>query len=181
MKSLFRRWLAVPVMSLAIVALAAVPGFAAAARSSASVSTVAAVSPEAQIGRSAGQICYRAHVAWIGWQTWRCDGQEAGTTGQALSMQALEIRTRNVKVCASAHVQSIGWQPEVCATPGEPVTIGTTGQNLRLEAIRFFAPRGICAEAHLADTGWQGQRCGQTPQVGTAGEGRAIQAIKISP
>ncbi|MEZ5213990.1 MAG: hypothetical protein R2692_04095 [Microbacterium sp.] len=34
---------------------------------------------------------YRAHVQNIGWQAWRVDGQTAGTVGQGLRIEAVEI------------------------------------------------------------------------------------------
>jgi len=36
-------------------------------------------------------IRYRAHVQNIGWQGWRTDGQTAGTVGQSLRIEAVEI------------------------------------------------------------------------------------------
>jgi uncharacterized protein YjdB len=40
-------------------------------------------------------------------------------------------------VCANAHVQDIGWQGWRC---GSSVSVGTTGQSLRLEAIIITRP-----------------------------------------
>jgi N-acetylmuramoyl-L-alanine amidase len=34
---------------------------------------------------------YRAHVRNIGWQAWVTDGVQAGTTGQNLPIEALEV------------------------------------------------------------------------------------------
>ncbi len=36
-------------------------------------------------------IQYRAHVQNIGWQDWVQNGEVAGTTGQALQMEAIQI------------------------------------------------------------------------------------------
>lgn len=36
-------------------------------------------------------IRYRAHVQNIGWQAWKTDGQTAGTVGQSLRVEAVEI------------------------------------------------------------------------------------------
>ena len=38
-----------------------------------------------------GYICYDAYVQNIGWQGWQCDGDVAGTVGQSLRMEAIEI------------------------------------------------------------------------------------------
>jgi uncharacterized protein YjdB len=35
---------------------------------------------------------YRAHVSGIGWQSYVADGATAGTTGQARSVEAVQIR-----------------------------------------------------------------------------------------
>jgi hypothetical protein len=37
------------------------------------------------------RICYQAHVQNIGWQGTVCNGQQAGTTGQSLRMEAVQI------------------------------------------------------------------------------------------
>ena len=56
-------------------------------------------------------ICYQAHVQKLGWQSVVCDGDVAGTTGQALRLEALSIGVAGVgTVCAQAHVSDIGWQ-----------------------------------------------------------------------
>jgi uncharacterized protein YjdB len=50
---------------------------------------------------------------------------------EALTLSAVDT------VCANAHVQDIGWQGWSC---GNSVTVGTTGQALRMEAIRIILP-----------------------------------------
>lgn len=82
-------------------------------------------------------------------------------------------------ICYQAHVQNIGWQGTVC----NGQTAGTTGQNLRIEAIKIFlqgAPAGvgICYQAHVQNIGWQSTVCnGQ--EAGTTGQNLRIEAIKI--
>ena len=86
----------------------------------------------------AGSVCYRAHVEKIGLQDWACNGEIAGTTGQSLRLEALDIaRQDGETICANAHVQDIGWQGWRCGTS---VSVGTTGQALRMEAIRIILP-----------------------------------------
>jgi uncharacterized protein YjdB len=38
------------------------------------------------------RLCYRAHVQNIGWMTEVCDAAQAGTTGQSLRLEALQMR-----------------------------------------------------------------------------------------
>ena len=35
---------------------------------------------------------YRAHVENVGWQDWKTDGEMAGTTGESLGIEAIEIK-----------------------------------------------------------------------------------------
>ena len=57
-------------------------------------------------------INYRAHVSNIGWGDFVKSPQEAGTTGRALPMEALEIQkdsANKVSLSVEPHVQDIGW------------------------------------------------------------------------
>jgi len=130
------------------------------------------------------EICYQAHVQNIGWQTTVCNGQQAGTTGRNLRIEALRIwlvhPISGMNVCYQAHVQNIGWQGQVC----NGNQAGTVGQNLRIEAVHINlvgAPPNwnVCYKAHVQNIGWQGQVCnGQ--QAGTVGQNLRIEAIQIS-
>jgi uncharacterized protein YjdB len=67
------------------------------------------------------------------------DGQEAGTTGKDLSIEAIQIElfgggpSDNLGVIYKPHLQELGWQFFV----GNGAQAGTTGQDKRLEAIRI--------------------------------------------
>jgi uncharacterized protein YjdB len=50
-------------------------------------------------------------------------------------MEALTLSVPSGNVCAAGHVQDLGWQGFWC---GRAVTIGTTGQSLRLEAVSIY-------------------------------------------
>lgn len=82
-------------------------------------------------------------------------------------------------ICYQAHVQTIGWQATTC----NGSTAGTTGQGLRLEAVRIwlpFAPQGVgvCYQVHVQNLGWQQPACnGQV--AGTTGQGLRVEAIRI--
>lgn len=127
-------------------------------------------------------VSYRAHVSNIGWQKSVADGQDAGTTGRGLPMEALEIELNGVEGTVSyrAHVSNIGWQSAV--VDGE--TAGTTGRSLSIEAIEIELS-GAAAETydvyyrvHSANVGWLGWTENGKP-AGTAGRGLAVQAVRI--
>jgi transcriptional regulator with XRE-family HTH domain len=83
-------------------------------------------------------------------------------------------------VCYQADVQDSGWQSQVC----DGAIVGTTGQSLRLEAIKISlvnAPPAshICYQAHVQNVGWQSQVC-DGDIAGTTGQSLRLEAIKIS-
>jgi hypothetical protein len=132
-------------------------------------------------------ISYRAHVQNIGWQDWVQDGQVAGTTGQSLRMEAIQIQLNTVlpefskaSVRYRAHVQNIGWQDWV----QDGQVAGTTGQGLRMEAIQIDLGGNILDNyhvgyrAHVQNVGWQDWV--QDGQVaGTTGQSLRMEAIQI--
>jgi hypothetical protein len=80
---------------------------------------------------------YRAHVANDGWLPWVSNGAIAGTTGQAKSLQAIEIKLMNapanLHVQYRAYVEGLGWQSWV----SDGATAGTTGQGRAIQAIEI--------------------------------------------
>lgn len=81
-------------------------------------------------------IKYESHVQNIGWQSWVSDGQESGTTGRSLRMEAIKITLENMPAYSveyRCHVQNIGWQNWV----RDGVIAGTEGRSLRVEAIEI--------------------------------------------
>jgi uncharacterized protein YjdB len=130
---------------------------------------------------AAPSICYRAHVENIAWQPQVCDGDIAGTIGQSLRLEALEIVAQGAgTVCAAAHVEGIGWMNTRCVGDGGTVVVGTTGRGLRMEALRLSVSSGApCVNAHVEGIGWQGYRCGNAVEVGTTGESRRMEAISL--
>lgn len=38
------------------------------------------------------KICYTVHIQNIGWMPWEYDGNQTGTTGQDLRMEAMNIK-----------------------------------------------------------------------------------------
>ena len=120
-------------------------------------------------------LSYRGHVQNIGWQSWRNQPSAAGTTGQSLRLEAIELRGGVGMV--SAHVQDLGWMPAV----PNGTTAGTTGRSLRMEAIRVTSDVPgwqIECQAHVQDIGWMpwvadGKTCG------TTGRSLRLEAIRL--
>ncbi|HEX6544245.1 MAG TPA: hypothetical protein VF040_20990, partial [Ktedonobacterales bacterium] len=83
------------------------------------------------------QICYSTQVQNIGWESESCDGNPAGDLQlKGWRIEAVKIHLNSApagaQVCYQAQVQNIGWQNTVC----NGAQAGTTGQSLRLEALR---------------------------------------------
>ncbi len=99
------------------------------------------------------------------------------STSQKAMVQ--QLKPRSPSICYQAHVQNIGWQDFVC--DGE--VAGTTGQSLRMEAIRIIlvnAPRhmSVCYRAHVQNIGWQPFVCNGRV-AGTTGQSLRMEAIQI--
>lgn len=73
-----------------------------------------------------------------------------------------------------AHVENIGWQEWVY----NGQVAGTTGESLRLEALRIDAPFEIEAKAHLQDIGWVDYgKINKDTIIGTTGESRRLEDL----
>ena len=105
-------------------------------------------------------IVYSAHVADIGWQAERANGNTAGTTGQNKQMEAVKIYLKDVgysgSIEYSAHVADIGWQDWVT----DDSIAGTTGKNKQMEAIKIRLTGDVASHydiyyrVHVQDYGW---------------------------
>lgn len=138
----------------------------------------AEVTPNAAPGVS---VCYRAHVAGVGWEQMFTCGNKAGTVGQNRAIEALDIVVQGVAwFCAQAHTRNVGWGPsETCARGGEVITIGTTGQNRPMEAFRFSSPLTVWAQAHVQNEGWKAPVRGTWVEVGTTGKNQNLEAVMM--
>lgn len=135
------------------------------------------------IGAAGNQhVGYRAHVARQGWQDYRADGSLSGTTGQGLSMEALNIQLYNQEcdggIEARSHVANVGWQDWAAGSTG------TTGQGSQLEAIQLRLTGEMANQydiyyaVHSAEFGWLAwAKNGE--KAGSQGYGRGVQAIKV--
>jgi len=96
-----------------------------------------------------------------------------------IQVQSVSQRVRP-NICYQAYVQNRGWQFPVC----NGQVAGTTGQNLRMEAIKIWlfnanAGERVCYQAHVQNIGWQASVCdGQV--AGTTGQSLRLEAIQLS-
>lgn len=76
-----------------------------------------------------------------------------------------------------AHVANIGWQSQV----RDGQVAGTTGRGLGIEAIEFAPPSniGLKISAHIAYDGWVDYDLPSGGIVGTTGQSKSIEALKI--
>lgn len=109
-------------------------------------------------------VVYQAHSASRGWFPSVLDGQDAGTTGKSLSLQALNVVLAGVDddslVEARAHVANIGWQEWRSAG-----YVGTVGQGwpFRLLSCALMVPSRISMTStiefiRLVMVGWVGPK-----------------------
>lgn len=86
---------------------------------------------------------------------------------------------RSLHVKYSTHVQYVGWQ----GWKQDAATAGTSGQGLRLEAIKIEGinlPKGVTIkyQTHIQNIGWQGWKSNGEIS-GTSGQGLRLEGIKI--
>ena len=146
-------------------------------------------------GEAANQydVYYRVHAQDYGWLDWAKNGESAGTEGYSKRLEGIQIvlvkkgesapgSTSRPFICKmikyQTHVQNIGWQGE--KADGE--MSGTTGQSLRLEAIKIQLSSsidgGIVYKTHVQDYGWKNfVTNGQAS--GTSGQAKRLEAIQM--
>lgn len=79
---------------------------------------------------------------------------------------------KKIKYCG--HVQNVGWQD--WKHDGE--TCGTTGESLRMEAIKIDAPFEVKAKAHIQDIGWEDYGViNKDTIIGTTGESKRLECL----
>ena len=125
---------------------------------------------------------YNAHVQYDGWQSWKKDGEMAGTEGRSLRVEALNIKLinapSNAGIIYRTHVQYDGWQ----AWKSNGQMSGTSGRSLRVEALEIklqnMSNYTVEYQVHIQDYGWSGWYIdGET--AGTVGQGKRLEAIRI--
>ena len=148
--------------------------------------------------RNDAGLWYRAHVEQAGWLPAVHDGQTAGTTGQSARLEAIKITPpEGLVLDVIAHVQKLGNKEYRDIRRGEssgtgssdndPI-IGTTGERLRLEAIKIKVVSNATGKflryrGHVQGMGWQAWRSAPIGSyaawAGTTGEARRLEAIQL--
>ena len=141
-------------------------------------------------------VYYQVHAQNFGWLDWAKNDASAGTEGFGLRLEGIRIMvvpkgdpapgaterpfvTTNLQVVYQTHIQNIGWQG--WQQNGE--LSGTTGQNLRLEAIEIKNNNnesnvGLEYQTHVQNIGWQGWK-EDGELSGTANQGLRLEGIQI--
>ena len=125
---------------------------------------------------------YRAHTAKYGWLPTVSDGAMAGTKGEFLRMEALDLSLRNApegsSIRADALVEGEGWQG------WREGSVGTTGRYLEMQAVKVELT-GPVAEgydvwyrAQCEHYGWMGWAKNGDP-VGNEGYGYRLEAVQV--
>src|SRR5438876_508539 len=118
--------LLVPMLVLALLNTA---GFSTVAKAASKSST----SQKVLVSKStpgSTDVCYRAHVQNIGWQNWILGGQVAGTTGQDLGIEAIQILIKSTSGSANDCLYIAGKYAQFSGLLGlatSPITIAPDG------------------------------------------------------
>lgn len=146
-------------------------------------------------GEMAGlyDVYYRVHASGMGWMGWAKDGESAGTTGLATSLEAVQVVLVHKGEAAPGStdasylttpdisyrsLMSDGWQNEVAI--GE--TSGIAGQDsIHAFELNAGSPTdgSLKYRVHLSDLGWQDYVAGGI--AGSADGMHSIQAVEIAP
>ncbi|MQM73701.1 MAG: hypothetical protein DUD26_05860 [Eubacteriaceae bacterium] len=132
-------------------------------------------------------ISYYTHVQNIGTQSWKADGEIAGTTGKSLRVEGIAIKVADPEYLGTsgnidyrAHVQNVGWQD----WKKNGAYAGTTGQGLRMEAIQIKLDGDLANQydvyysCHVQNYGWLAwAKNGESS--GTEGLALRVEAIQI--
>jgi uncharacterized protein YjdB len=127
-------------------------------------------------------LAYKTHVQNVGWQDWVNDGVQAGTSGKALRVEALNIKLINapagMKIKYQTHVQNVGWMDYV----SDGQLSGTEGKAYRVEAIRIKIENAegysVQYQTHVENVGWQ-DWVSDGELAGTEGRSLRIEALRI--
>ncbi len=140
-------------------------------------------------------VYYRVHAQNFGWLGWAKNGEKAGTAGYAYRLESIQIQLvekgnaapgstegafKYPKISYTTHVQNIGWQKKSY----DGALAGTTGQSLRLEAIKISLPYqeysgNVQYRTHIQNIGWEKNFKTNGQISGTSGQGLRLEAIQI--
>ena len=133
---------------------------------------------------SGPSLVLQGHVAERGWLPAVGGGEDVGTTGRGLALQAvrasLEGAGEGSSVSIAAHVAGIGWQDAASA----PSYAGTVGQGRAVQAVRVSLSGPVSDSydvwyrVHAAGYGWLGwAKDGEA--AGTEGLGVQAEALQV--
>ncbi|AAK76749.1 transglutaminase/protease-like cytokinesis protein 3 [Clostridium acetobutylicum] len=127
-------------------------------------------------------VTYETHVQNIGWQDWVYDGNESGTEGKGLRIEALKMNLVNApsgaQITYRTYVQNIGWQD----WSSNGAEAGTEGKGFRIEALDIklinMPEYTIQYQAYVQNVGWQNW-VSDGIEAGEAGKGLRIEALRV--
>lgn len=142
------------------------------------LSTATRINPEPYLTRfiyGSDLLKYRAHIENLGWQNWKYNGETAGTTGESLRLEAIQIEAP-YDVYAKAHMEDIGWVDYGKIT--KDTIIGTVGESRRLECLCLKG--NFKYRVHIEGTGWSAwTNADGICTLGTVGQALRIEAIEM--
>ena len=134
-------------------------------------------------------VTYQVHGRNYGWdQGWKTDGETAGTTGQALRLEALKAKivdadgkaVDGLGITYQVHVKNTGWMD----WKSDGQIAGTTGQSLRMEAVKIkltgdkASQYSVSYRVHVQNKGWT-DWVKDGAEAGTTGLSLRAEAIEI--
>ena len=98
-----------------------------------------------------------------------------------ISLETVSNAATDMSISYNTHIQNLGWEADFSKSNGQ--ISGTSGQSLRLEAIKIRlnnAPSGVSLkyQVHVENEGWQGWKS-NGEMAGTSGKSYRLEAIKI--
>lgn len=137
-----------------------------------------------RLSGNSATVTYRTHVQTYGWQGWKTNGMESGTTGLSKRLEGIEIKVSDPYVSGGityrTHVQTYGWQ----GWKSDGAQSGTTGEEKRLEAIQINLTGDMAEKydvyyrVHAQTYGWlDWAKNGES--AGTAGLAKRLESIEI--
>lgn len=128
---------------------------------------------------------YRTHVQNDGWQEWKNNGAMSGTSGRALRLEGIELKTDtpdyHLGLAYKTHIENIGWEDHY---KYDGQMSGTSNQGLRLEAIqieltgRDAETFNVYYRVHAENLGWLDWAKNNEP-AGSAGLAYRLEGIEI--
>lgn len=127
-----------------------------------------------------GKVSYQVHVRRLGWLSWKCDGEMAGTTRQNRRMEAIRIAPPG-KTNVKLHIKGIGDRQYKDITKN--TILGTTGEKRRIEAIAIEAGEEpekahYAYQVHQKRNGWTDWKF-DGEWAGKQGEALQLEALRI--